>query len=234
MSWTEITYRVIFSFIALLIMARLMGKEHMSQLTFFDYVTGITVGSLAASVVTDTSLEMIKGIYALILWSLLNIIIEFVTLKFDKSRLLISGKPSVLIKRGEIDEKTLAKSRFNADELNMMLRKKDIFDITEVDYAILETSGELTVLKKPKFDFIKKKDMSISVKQNKNLPVQIINKGKIIDSIMTEFNIDIDWVHSEVKRLGYNDIKDIFYAGINCDGQFFIVPQYNEKRYQNL
>ncbi|NLK64905.1 MAG: DUF421 domain-containing protein, partial [Tissierellia bacterium] len=70
MSWIEITYRVLFSFVVLLIMARLMGKEHMSQLTFFDYVTGITVGSLAAAVVTDTSLEMIKGIYALILWSI--------------------------------------------------------------------------------------------------------------------------------------------------------------------
>lgn len=232
MSWTEITYRVVFSFIVLLIMARLMGKEHMSQLTFFDYVTGITIGSLAASVVTDTSLEMIKGIYALILWSLLNILIEYITLKFDKSRLLISGKPSILIKRGEIDEKTLAKCKFNTDELNMMLRKKDIFDITEVDYAILETSGELTILKKPKFDFITKKDMPIPVKQNKNLPVQIINKGKIIESVMTEFNLDVDWVHSEVKRLGYKNIKDIFYAGINREGQFFIVPLFKEKKRQ--
>jgi len=187
MSWTEITYRVIFSFIVLLIMARLMGKEHMTQLTFFDYVTGITVGSLAAAVVTDTSLEMIKGIYALILWSILNIIIEFVILKFDKSRLLITGKPSILIKRGEIDKKALAKCRFNADELNMMLRNKDIFDITEVDYAILETSGKLTVLKKQKFDPITKKDMPIPVKQNRNLPVQIINNGKIIESFYYPF-----------------------------------------------
>ena len=232
MSWTEITYRVIFSFIVLLIMARLMGKEHMTQLTFFDYVTGITVGSLAAAVVTDTSLEMIKGIYALILWSILNIIIEFVILKFDKSRLLITGKPSILIKRGEIDKKALSKCRFNTDELNMMLRNKDIFDITEVDYAILETSGKLTVLKKQKFDPITKKDMPIPVKQNRNLPVQIINNGKIIESVMTEFNLDIDWVYSEAKRLGYKNIKDIFYAGINRDGQFFIVPLFNEKKYK--
>lgn len=231
MSWTEITYRVVFSFVVLLIMTRLMGKEHMSQLTFFDYVTGITVGSLAAAVVTDTSLEMIKGIYALILWSLLNILIEFVTLKFDKSRLIISGKPSVLIKGGQIDQKTLAKCKFNTDELNAMLRNKDIFDITEVDYAILETSGELTVLKKPEFEFVTKKDMSIPVKQIKNLPVQIINKGKIIESILTEYNLNADWVHSQAKKLGYIDIKDIFYAGINCDGQFFVVPQYNEKNY---
>ena len=72
--------------------------------------------------------------------------------------------------------------------------------------------------------------MLITVKQNKNLPVQIINKGKIIDSVITEFKLNIDWVHSEVKRLGYKNIKDIFYAGINCDGQFFIVPLFNEKR----
>lgn len=230
MSWTEITYRVIFSFVVLLILARLMGKAHMGQLTFFDYVTAITVGSLAAAVVTDTSLEMIKGIYALILWSLLNLIIEFVTLKFDNSRLIIGGKPSVLIKHGQIDEKTLAKCKFNADELNMMLRDKDIFDITEVDYAILETSGKLTILKKPEYEFVTKKDMSIPVKQIKNLPIQIINKGKIIGSILTEYNLDSDWVHSQAKRMGYNDIRDIFYAGVNCDGQFFIVPQYNEKK----
>jgi len=210
-----------------------MGKEHMTQLTFFDYVTGITIGSLAAAIVTDTSLKMIKGIYALILWSLLNIIIEYLTLKFDKSRLLISGKPSILIKGGEIDKKALAKCRFNTDQLNMMLRNKNIFDINQVDYAILETSGELTILKKPEFDFITKKDMPIPVKHNKNLPVQIINNGKIIESAMRELNLDKDWILGEIKRLGYKDIKDVFYAGIDCRGQFFIVPLFKERRYQN-
>jgi len=129
-------------------MARFMGKEHMSQLYFFDYVTGITIGSLAAAVVTDTSLEMIKGIYALILWSILNIIIEFITLKSEKLRLIIDGKPSILIKHGEIDKETLTKSRFKMDELNSIdLENRIVFDITEVDYAILENNGELTILK---------------------------------------------------------------------------------------
>ena len=92
---------------------------------------------------------------------------------------------------------------------------------------------ELTVLKKPKFDYVTNKDMPISVKQNRNLPVQIINNDKIIESVMTEYNLDINWVHSEVKRLGYKDMKDIFYAGINSQGQFFIVPLFKENRYQN-
>lgn len=230
MSWVEITLRVIFSFLVLLLMARFMGKEHMSQLTFFDYVTGITIGSLAAAVVTDTSLEMIKGIYALILWSILNIIIEFITLKSEKLRLIIDGKPSILIKHGEIDKETLTKSRFKMDELNSMLRKSNVFDITEVDYAILENNGELTILKKPNFENITKKDLSVPVKQIKNLPTQIINDGKILDYVLTEFNLDIKWIQNEVKRLGYKSLEDVYYGGIDSNGQFFIIPVYRQNR----
>lgn len=224
MSWGEITLRVIFSFLVLLIMTRLMGKAHLSQLTFFDYVTGITIGSLAAAVVTDTSLEMIKGIYGLILWSVLNILIEYITLKFNKSRVLLDGRPSILIKQGHIDETALTKAKINMDELNMMLRNKDVFDITQVYYAILENSGDLTVLKKAEFENISKKDLSISVKQNKNIPMQIINKGKIIESVLNELDLDKEWVNKEVKKLGYKSMDDVFYGGINEDKKFFVVP----------
>jgi len=224
MQWFEITGRVFASYIVLLIMTRLMGKKQPSQLTFFNYVTGITIGSMAASLATDNNLQFSQGIYSIILWSLLTILMEYLTLKSIKIRYWTDGRPTVLIKHGEIVKSALVKTKYNLDELNMMLRKSNIFEMKEIDYAILENNGELTILKKVEFQNFTKQDSNKSFTANKNLPTQVINEGKINSDTLDEFGLDEKWLAQELKKKGYKNTDDVFYAEIDSSGQLFIMP----------
>lgn len=223
MQWMELTLRVFVSYLVLLVMTRLMGKKQLSQLTFFNYVTGITIGSMAASLATDNTLQFEHGIYSLILWSALTILMEYLTLKSIKIRYWTDGRPTVLIKHGEVVKSALKKTRYNMDELNMMLRKVNIFNMEEVDYAVLENNGELTVLKKVEYLNFTKMDSGKSFKPNKNFPTEVINDGKINKDTLDELGLDMKWLEFEIKKKGYK-LEDIFYAEIDSSTELFIIP----------
>lgn len=223
MQWLELTARVFVSYLVLLVMTRLMGKKQLSQLTFFNYVTGITIGSMAASLATDNELQFEHGIYGIILWTALTVMMEYLTLKSVKIRFWTDGRPTVLIKHGQIVKTAMQKTRYNVDELNMMLRTINIFDLEEVDYAVLENNGQLTVLKKVQYQNFAKQDSGKSFKPNKNLPTQVINDGKINKDTLDEMGLDEKWLEFEIKKKGYK-LKDIFYAEIDSSGELFIMP----------
>jgi uncharacterized membrane protein YcaP (DUF421 family) len=224
MTWIEITGRVLVSYLVLLIMARFMGKVQLSQLTFFNYVTGITIGSMAATLAIEDGLKISHGIYSLILWASLTVLIEYITLKSSKARKLIDGIPNIIIKHGELIDSEVKKTKINMDEINMLLRKQNVFNIQEVDYAILENNGELTVLKKPEYQSPNKNDLHTTLTATKNLPTVIITKGKIYDKNLKDLNLNLDWLNSEIKKKGYKNTEDIYYAELETDGQLFILP----------
>ncbi|MEL7647532.1 MAG: DUF421 domain-containing protein [Sedimentibacter sp.] len=223
MQWLELTARVFVSYLVLLVMTRLMGKKQLSQLTFFNYVTGITIGSMAASLATDDELQFEHGIYGIILWAALTVMMEYLTLKSIRIRFWTDGRPTVLIKQGQIVKTALQKTRYNVDELNMMLRTMNIFNMEEVDYAVLENNGQLTVLKKVQYQNFERQDSGKSFKPNKNLPTQVINGGKINKDTLDEMGLDEKWLEFEIKKKGYK-LKDIFYAAIDSSGELFIMP----------
>jgi uncharacterized membrane protein YcaP (DUF421 family) len=129
MSFIEVIGRVIISFGVLLLMTRIMGKKQVSQLTYFNYITGITIGAVAASITIDTSINMADGFVSMVCWSLLTVLVSYINLKSPKARILLDGQPTIVIKNGEILEKTLAGLRLNMDDLSMLLReKKHFFD----------------------------------------------------------------------------------------------------------
>lgn len=224
MTWIEITGRVLASYLVLLIMTRFMGKNQLSQLTFFNYVTGITIGSMAASLAIEDDLNIFHGIYSLILWSALTVLMEYITLKSSKARKLIDGLPNILIKHGEIVDYELKKTKLNMDEINMLLRNQNIFNIQEVDFAILENDGTLTVLKKPEYQNPNKNDLHTTLTATKNLPTELIIKGKLNEKNLKDLNLNLDWLNFEIHKKGYKNIEDIYYAEIETDGQLYISP----------
>jgi uncharacterized membrane protein YcaP (DUF421 family) len=148
MSAIEVIGRVVAAFVVLLIMTRIMGKQQISQLTFFHYMTGITIGTNAASITMDKSIELDVGFISLIAWSLLTVFVSYITLKSKKARIIMNGHPTLVMRDGQILESALAAVRLNKDDLNMMLRERDIFNIQDVAFGILESNGELSVVKK--------------------------------------------------------------------------------------
>lgn len=224
MQWFELTIRVFVSYFVLLAMTRLMGKKQLSHLTFFNYVTGITIGSMASSLAVDENLKLTHGVYSLILWSALTVMMEFLTLKSIKIRYWTDGRPVILIKHGEILKSSFRKTKYNLDEFNMMIRKAGIFDMQEIDYAILENNGELTILKKVEYQNLTKQDYTKSFKSTKNLPTLVVNRGKVSSETLEEFGLNESWLEYEANKKGYKNISEIYYAEIGSDGQLFIMP----------
>ena len=166
----EMIGRATSSFIALLILARFMGNKQISQLTFFHYVTGITIGSIAAEIAAQTETKFYDGMLAMIWWAILTIIVNYLTVKSKKGKEAWSMlRPPSLFPRGKISEKSMKKVRLTLNELNMMLREQSIFSVADVNYAILETNGQLSVMKKASQETATRQDVKAAGNEIRNI-----------------------------------------------------------------
>ncbi len=210
------------SFIVLLLLTRLLGKKQMSQLTFFNYITGITIGSIAANIVTLEGKDFAETISSLIWWCLLTYIVDFVVIKVPKARVLLDGEPSIVIKKGEIQYETLKNLRLDIDNLLTLMREKDVFTITDIDYGIIEPNGELTIMKKPDKQTVTKKDLNIIPNPQLFMPTQIIISGLIVKTNMKELNLSYDWLYEQLHNNGVDKVSDVLYAELQPNGSLYI------------
>lgn len=221
MNIVEVIGKVIISFAVLLLLTRMMGKKQVGQLTYFNYMTGITIGAIAAAITIDRSINMMEGFVSLVGWALLTFLVSYLNLKSPRARVLLDGQPTILIKNGRILEKAMAGSRINMDDLSMLLREKNIFSTQDVDYAILEPNGELSVLKKVDQQNVTKKDLNIAAVKPLYMPSEIIVDGNIVTRNLRELNLTRDWLEKQLQQSGVQ-LKDIFYAEIQSDGTLYI------------
>lgn len=206
----DILYTAVDSFAAaiiLFLLARLMGKKQISQLTFFDYIVGISIGSIAAAVSVDRRVSLFNGIVSMIVWTALPIIFSFISVHSMSFRRMLDGTPTILIQNGKIMEKNLRKLKFTVNDLLEELRIKDIFNIAEVEFAILETSGKLSVLKKSP--------------DQPAVFANVIIDGKLMKENLKQISIDEEWLMVELKKNGLNTVADILLAV--CDGKHHLI-----------
>ncbi|KXH87550.1 hypothetical protein AU377_00445 [Sporosarcina sp. HYO08] len=214
--------RTTVAFIVLLILARLMGKKQISQLTFFHYVTGITIGSIAADIAGESETPFLNGLISMIWWTLLTILMSFIAFKSKKARIVLDDRPTIVIYEGKIIEQAMKKLRLHLSDLNMMLREQSIFSITDVHYAILETNGNLSVLKKAGQENATKKDVNAPAPEPKYMPSEIIVNGQIDKKNLHELNLTEEWVFEQLKKKGIGKIEQVFYAEIQADGSLHV------------
>lgn len=214
----EMILRTTGAFIALLILARLLGRKQLSQLTFFHYITGIAFGSIAAEIAGQTDVKFMNGLIALVWWAVLTLLASYVSLKSPKGRIALDGQPALVIKDGVLLEKEMKKLRFHLDDLMMMLREQSIFSIQDVHYAILESNGELSVMKKIQQQEATKQDVQASVPVPKYMPAEIITDGKIVKKNLVELNLTEEWVLKELRKKGIETVEQVFFAQIQTDG----------------
>lgn len=221
-SFLEMIVRTTVTFAVLLGLARFLGKEQLSQLTFFNYITGITIGSIAGEVVAHDDTHYFNAITSLIWWSILTLIVSYISLKSAKAKSLLDDKPMIVIKNGKILEQELKKSRLPIGDLNMLLRIQGIFSVKDVHFAVLETNGELSVFKKVAQQSATKQDVKAQIVVPKYMPCTIIAEGKIITQNLKEAGITEDWVMKQLKKHGVNSIQQVFYAEIESDGTVYM------------
>lgn len=221
MSFSAVILRTFISFTIMLILTRILGKKQISQMSYFTYITGITLGNVAAGLIVDRDVTIVDGVTALILWAALAIFVELLSLKSSHARVVLDGEPTVIIKKGVIQRKLMSKTRLNMDDLTMLLRSQNVFSITDVDYAILEPNGALSVLKKPEQDSVTKADMQIPVEQRNFLPTELIVDGSIVKRNLKELNINEDWLKSQIQAAGLKT-EEVMFAEIQSNGNLYI------------
>ncbi|MFJ8101176.1 DUF421 domain-containing protein [Lysinibacillus sp. NPDC096212] len=220
--YIQVGVQTIISFFVLLTLTRFLGKKQLSHLTFFNYVTGITIGSMAANMVVLKTIVYTKFLVSLIVWCALTTLISYIALKSGKARTLLDGQPTIVIKKGKIDRKALANTKINIDDLTMMIRQYQVFSITEIDYAILEPNGMLSILKKPEFLGTQKIDLKISPSSPAFIPIEVITDGKLLKRNLLEVGKSREWLDSELKKAHIKTIEEVFYAEIQPNGKIFI------------
>lgn len=210
--------RAVVFFAILLFMVRLLGRNQLGQLTYFNYITGITLGEISAHVALDESISVFRGISSMLTWTALSLMIGYITLKSGKARLVFEGRPLIVIKKGQIMEENMAKSRLNVDSLKMLLRAKDVFSIAEVDYAILESNGEISILRK--------KDSKQPSRERKHppIPVKIIVDVQFVRENLETLDLGIGWLDQELRKHGasLSELDDVFYAELQEDGTLYV------------
>lgn len=221
-----VVVRAIISFFSLLIFARILGKEQISQLTFFDYILGITIGSIASEATVDLSSRVWPHFVGLVSWSLLAYLMQYISLKWRYAAKVIEGEPVVVIMNGKIMDKVLKKMKFRISDILELLRNQGIFDLNEVDYAILEPNGSLSVLKKPEYLPLTPKDMNIEVKPT-GISTELIYDGRLIEENLRQMNKDKKWLMNQLKKHGIKDVSEAFLVTLNDAGSLY-VDKYND------
>ncbi|MBP2658856.1 MAG: hypothetical protein H6Q69_1888 [Firmicutes bacterium] len=224
MNWNDFlrdTWQTTLIFVTLLILTRLLDKTQVGQLTFYEYVSGITIGSLAATIAASDPDKVWSNYYDLILFAVLTYIISLCALKSRPFRTLIEGSPSILIENGRIIKENMKSLRFDLDELNALLRSKDVVDISEVQYAILETTGEMSIIKKSGFQPLTKSDMNIHL-PDPMLPVELIMDGEIIEENLKKQNLTHTWLEEQLSTRNIKSASHVMYGVMDSKGQLFI------------
>lgn len=210
----NICFRTILVLIILFFITKMMGKKQISELNFFDYVVGITIGSIAADISLDIEKNMIAGIAALFIYGFISYIISFISIKSIWARRFIIGVPTVLVEKGKIIESGLKKSKIDVNDLLMEARENGYFNLDEIDYALMEVNGNISFLPKEKEKPVTKRDMKIKC-SNEGLTVNAIIDSKYMVNNMKAINKDKEWLDHELKVNGYDNYDNILLATID-------------------
>ncbi|MCX7951473.1 MAG: DUF421 domain-containing protein [Clostridiales bacterium] len=213
--------RTIILYIFVVIVMRAMGKRQIGELQPFELVIALMLSELATLPMEDTKIPLIHSIIPIVTLMALEITISFLTLKFEFLRKVFCGTPDILIKHGKVSEEELRRQRFNLDDLIEELRMMGYVDISDIEYAILETSGKLSIIPKAEKSPVSKEDLNIKPQAIK-LPISIILDGVLNKKNLAITGHDMHWLEENLKSKGINNIDEVFIAMIDSKGQLFI------------
>jgi uncharacterized membrane protein YcaP (DUF421 family) len=216
--WIEIFLKTLLAVVVLFVMTKLLGKRQVSQLSLFEYITGITIGNLAAYISLET--DWYLGLVSLAAWVACSLGIEFLQLKSKKMRDFIDGKGTVLIRDGKVLEDNLKKERLTTDELLEQLRKKSVFKVADVEFAIMEPDGDINVLLARKNQPLTAKHLGIQVAPEEE-PQAVIMDGEIMDESLATIGLNRGWLKTELDKLGVT-VENVFLGQVDTYSQLYV------------
>lgn len=218
----EVTLQTVLAFTAILVYTRILGKQQIGQLTFFEYITGITFGSIAGVLATDIGPQKTwLHFIGLTIFATLTYLLGWISLMSRPARKIIGGEPTVLVHNGMILEENMRKMRYNLDELQMQLREKNIFNIGDVEYALLEPNGNLAVLPKSQKRPLTPADLGIPTTYE-GLQTELVMDGEVIHQNLQQMGLDEQWLQQELLKRGITDLNEVVYAALDSNGSLYL------------
>lgn len=212
----------------LFLLAKLMGNKQLSQLNMFDYITGITIGSIAAEMATGLDRNPLESVLAMAVYGGLDFLFSVITQKSIKARRLISGRPLVLMHEGKIYRENLKKARMDINDFLTLCRGAGYFSPDGIETAVLEFNGNLSILPAEKSRPVTPEDLSLSPTQQKPM-FNVIMDGEILEENLKASGKDAEWLKKQMHAQGFSDIREIFLAV--CDGEnFYAYRTLNEEK----
>lgn len=218
-------FRSIVLYIIVLVVMRLMGKREIGQLQPFELAISIMIADLASIPMTDPGIPIFNGIIPILGLLIMHLLISMINLKSSKAREIICGRPSILIYRGKINENNLKKERFTINELEERLRGNNVINLGDVEYAILETSGQVTVIQKPDKRNTIPQDFNI-MPEYEGIPYDLVVDGKVMIENLRAIGKDYNWLKKQVEKFNMKPEEALI---VTFDGKGQIFCQKKEK-----
>ena len=209
----KVILSTLLSAIVIFITAKIMGHKQVGQLDFFDYITGITIGSIAAELATELEAPW-KPLIAVIIYGTISVLLSIITNKFQKTRKYINGTPTIIMNNGKLYRQNMKKAKLDLSEFMVMCRQLGYFNLNDIKTAVFEYNGRLSILpvsnKRPANPY----DMNITPDEE-TIFTEVIMDGRILDENLKRMGLDIIWLEKQLKAQGHHSAKEI-YLGL-CD-----------------
>jgi len=213
--------RAFILYITVVITMRIMGKRQIGQLQPFELVIAVLIAELASIPIADTDIPLVNGIVAILTLLVSQVAISYMTLKNNKARSIICGAPSIVIENGRIVEQELKRLRYNINDLIEQLRLKNFANIADVEFAILETDGQLSVIPKSTKRPVITQDLHLTT-QYEGLPITLIIDGQILEDNLKKINQNKEWLIQQINTMGYNNPSQVLLASIDSSGKMLV------------
>lgn len=205
----------VLSVAALFVIGKFMGHKQLSQMDFYDYISGITIGSIAAELATELE-EPLKPLIALVVYGIVSVMLGFITHKFPRTRKYVNGSPTILMNDGKLYRKNMKKAKLDLSEFMVLCREQGYFDLNDIQVAVFETNGKLSILPVSPKRPATPEDLGLQPKPA-HIHTEVIMDGRILDDNLKRMGVDSRWLEKQLKEQGYHSARDIF-LGV-CDEQ---------------
>lgn len=223
MDYAYIFIELFVGFLALLVLTKMLGKTQITQITPFDFISSLVLGELVGNAIYDKEITYVKILYTVFLWGLLIYVIEWITQKFRGTRKLLEGSPSIVIHHGKINRANLKKNKLDLNQLQNLLRQKSIFSLREVEFAILETNGSISVLQKSEYSQPNREDFDLRP-YKEHLSITFISDGKVDWGNLKEAGFNDEWLYKVLKEHRIDHPEEVLILEWKEDEGVFLHP----------
>jgi uncharacterized membrane protein YcaP (DUF421 family) len=216
-----ITFRIITILVLALVMTLIAGRRKIGELPVFDFLVIITLGSIIGADIADPEIHHLPTAYAVTLLISIHYLYSIVIIKNRKAGHLLTFEPVVIIENGEFIKSNLEKIKYSIDNIFMMLRDKGVFDIQEVEFAIIESTGQISVLKKSQYQPVTAREIKVNT-EYRGLSIPLVVEGEVYEENLEKLNLNREWLDNKLKEKNVFLVKEVFYAAINTEGQLYV------------